>query len=111
MKIVDYVGMAFLILGCYFVLTTVLGLVRFKDIYMKFHIGSKCLTAGVVSLLTGAVLYGGSSAFSGKILLFTVFLVLSNPLSSHALGRAAYRSKNRPANLVRDDYKSRRGNA
>ena len=105
------IGGALMLLGCYFVLTTALGMIRFRDTFYKFHLASKCLTAGAISMLSGALLYGGRSVFSGKILLFLVFLTLSSPIASHALGRAAYKSKIRPGNLIRDDYKSRRGNA
>jgi multicomponent Na+:H+ antiporter subunit G len=95
-------------IGLFFSLVTGIGMLRFSDLFYKLHLGSKCLTAGAVSVLAGAALLYMPWSVAGKLFLLVFFLTLSNPIASHALGRSAYRRGHRPKSMVRDDYQDRR---
>jgi multicomponent Na+:H+ antiporter subunit G len=104
MNIRELLGIALFVTGIFFMLVTALGMIRFEDVFMKFHFGSKCLTAGAISILSGAILYKGMADGTGKIVIMLVFLAITNPLASHALAKAAYSKGVLPKNLKRDDY-------
>lgn len=76
------VGTAFAAIG-------ILGLVRLPDVYARMHAVGKVATFGVVLLTIAAVLtlpFGWS-----KALVLIALLILGGPVTSHAIGSAAYR--------------------
>jgi multicomponent Na+:H+ antiporter subunit G len=79
----------FIFLGLVFIFFGTLGIIRFPDIYTRLQTSSKCDAAGVVALLVGLILKEGLDSFSLRILIILVFLLLTNPVSSHAIARSA----------------------
>ncbi len=78
-----FLGSAFLFLGA-------LGIFRMPDIYNRMQAGTKATTLGNILTLTGLGLL--APAWLPKIMLIVLFVLITNPLSSHALARAAHRS-------------------
>ncbi len=68
-----------------------LGLLRFKDFYMRLHGPTKATTLGVGSLLIASALFFSSRnvGISLHEILITVFLVITAPVSAHLLAKAA----------------------
>ena len=92
------IGLAFDFFGC-------LGLIRFPDVYTRLQASAKCITLGTCGIILGLVCYKGFGATSIKAFLCLIFIVLTAPVSAHALARAAYRSGVKPwAGTVVDDY-------
>ncbi|GAB6100296.1 hypothetical protein JCM16358_21750 [Halanaerocella petrolearia] len=87
-------------------------MIRFEDFYIKLHIGSKCLTGGGVSILLGIILLKGWSLYSLKLGLIIIFLITTNPITTHAIARAGYYdqgNENETSDqLVRDDLKEKK---
>ncbi len=81
--VVALVGSAFLFLGA-------LGIVRMPDLYNRMQAGTKATTLGCLLTLTGLGLY--QPTWLPKILLLALFVLLTNPISSHALARSAHRA-------------------
>lgn len=81
--IVAVVGTVFLFLGS-------LGIFRLPDVYNRLQAGTKCTTLGAFLTVIGVGLM--NPAWFAKALLIAVFILLTNPISSHALGRAAQKS-------------------
>ncbi|MCM8776048.1 MAG: monovalent cation/H(+) antiporter subunit G [Candidatus Omnitrophica bacterium] len=79
------VGLAFDLLGC-------LGLIRLPDVYNRLQAATKCVTLGTCSILFGTFLVVGVTTPGIKALLCLFFLVLTTPVSAHALARGAHRS-------------------
>jgi multicomponent Na+:H+ antiporter subunit G len=107
-------GYAFVINGTFFFIVTAIAMLRFKDFYTRLHIGSKCLTGGGISILLGIIFFKGLSLYSLKLGLIIIFLVITNPVTTHALARASYYSKKlsipENSNLIRDDlHKKKNG--
>ena len=90
-------GAAFLFLGA-------LGIVRMPDLYNRMQAGTKATTLGNLLTLVGLGLI--QPAWLPKLLLIALFVLVTNPISSHALARAAYRSGVPLAEgAVRDEYR------
>ena len=79
--IITLIGSMFLFLGS-------LGLVRMPDIYNRIQTGTKASTLGTIFTLLGIGLLNPD--WLGKILLLMVFILITNPVSSHVLARAAH---------------------
>lgn len=79
------VGLAFNFLGC-------LGLIRLPDVYNRLQAATKCVTLGTCSILFGLFLFKGFTACGIKAILCILFIVLTAPVSAHALARGAHKS-------------------
>lgn len=92
------VGLIFDFFGC-------LGLIRFPDVYNRLQASAKCITLGTCGILLGLVCFKGLTATGIKAILCLIFIILTAPVSAHALARAAYRSGVKPwAGTVIDEY-------
>lgn len=81
--IVTTVGTLFLFLGS-------LGVFRFPDVYNRLQAGTKCTTLGAFLTIVGVGIM--EPAWLPKCLIIALFILLTNPISSHALGRASRKS-------------------
>ena len=79
------VGLAFDFFGC-------LGLLRLPDVYNRLQASTKCVTLGTCSIMFGVFLMLGPTAAGIKALLCIIFLILTAPVSAHAIARGAHRS-------------------
>lgn len=79
----------FIFLGLVFIFFGTLGIIRFPDIYTRLQTSSKCDAAGAVALLVGLMVREGLDSISLRILIILMFLLLTNPVASHAIARSA----------------------
>jgi multicomponent Na+:H+ antiporter subunit G len=96
----EYLGFGFLALGTLFFLISAIGLLRMPDIYTRMHVGTKSTTIATLLIITGGCFL--EPAWSLKLLLIAVFILLTNPLSSSVIARAAHKDAQK-INL--DQYK------
>ena len=89
---IDTIGIVFISIGLFFDLIGCLGLVRLPDVYNRLQAATKCITLGTCSILLGVIIIDGFSVLGIKALLCMVFLILTSPVSAHALARAAHKS-------------------
>ena len=75
-------------IGALFLFLASLGIFRMPDVYNRMQAGTKATTLGTILMLGGIAI--GRPEWTGKLLLVMLFLVLTNPISSHALARAAH---------------------
>ncbi|MFP4526891.1 MAG: monovalent cation/H(+) antiporter subunit G [Bacteroidales bacterium] len=78
--IVSGIGVLFLLLGC-------LGVFRMPDIYNRVQAGTKCTTLGSFLTIVGVGIM--QPDWFWKTLIIALFVLISNPISSHNLGRAS----------------------
>ena len=70
-----------------------MGIVRFPDVYNRIHANTVVVVGGVILTLIGAGILGGLNIFTIKAIVIAVFIFLTNPVSAHAIARAAHRSR------------------
>ncbi|MFO7851985.1 MAG: monovalent cation/H(+) antiporter subunit G [Bacteroidota bacterium] len=78
--IVTGIGVAFLFVGS-------LGVFRMPDVYNRVQAGTKCTTLGSFLTIIGVGIM--QPEWFWKALIIALFILISNPVSSHALGRAS----------------------
>jgi multicomponent Na+:H+ antiporter subunit G len=84
---------ALAVIGVAFSLSGAVGILRMPDVYSRIQCSSKTVTLGALPLLIAlAVGEGPISDYGGRALLVAVLLLVLNPVSSHALARAAYKT-------------------
>ena len=81
-EVITGIGIVFLFLGS-------LGIWRRPDVYNRLQAGTKCTTFGSFFTVIGVGIMEPQWLF--KCLIIAVFILLTNPISNHALGRASKR--------------------
>jgi multicomponent Na+:H+ antiporter subunit G len=90
--ILDVVAVLLLAVGMFFHVVAAIGVLRMPDFYTRLHAISKAETMGVVLTLLAVAVWAGPSLTAVKVLFVAIFLFLANPTSTHAIGRAAFRT-------------------
>jgi multicomponent Na+:H+ antiporter subunit G len=85
----ELLGSLLILLGAIFLFSAGVGLLRMPDTYTRIQAGTKATTLGNLLVLTGLAVYHPGWTF--KLILAIYFVLMTNPVSSHALSRAAYR--------------------
>ena len=85
----ELIGSLFILLGAVFLFSAGLGLLRMPDAFTRIQAGTKATTLGNMLVLIGLAFYHPGWSF--KLVLVAYFVLMTNPISSHALSRAAYR--------------------
>lgn len=84
-------GWLLCVLGIVVILVAALGLIRLPDALSRQHAATKAGTVAVILFATGVALVVQDSAWTWRLLAIVVLLLLTLPLASHALSRAAAR--------------------
>ena len=87
----------FLLIGGFFTLLGALGLLRMPDVYNRIQAGTKAVTLGALSFLTGIALLQPS--WWTNLLCIAGFILFTNPVGSSTIARAAYMAGVRPWQL------------
>ena len=81
--VITGIGTIFLFLGS-------LGVFRFPDVYNRLQAGTKCTTLGAFLTIIGVGIM--QPEWLPKTLVIALFILITNPISNHALGRASRKS-------------------
>ena len=82
------IGNLLLISGALFLFSAGLGVLRMPDTYNRIQTGTKATTLGTILVLVGLAFL--HPAWTLKLFILVFFVMLTNPVSSHALARAAH---------------------
>lgn len=85
---IELAGSILILLGAVFLFSAGLGMVRMPDTYTRIQAGTKASTLGNMLVLAGLAVH--HPGWSPKLLLIAYFVLMTNPVSSHALARAAH---------------------
>ncbi|MBD3285446.1 Na+/H+ antiporter subunit G [candidate division WOR-3 bacterium] len=85
------VGYIVITVGVLFDLLGAVGLVRLPDIYNRLQSSTKSVTLGTFGIMIGILIVEGFSPIGIKALICGVFLLLTAPVSAHALSRGSLR--------------------
>jgi multicomponent Na+:H+ antiporter subunit G len=84
----ELIGSIVILVGAFFLFSAGLGLLRMPDVFTRIQAGTKASTLGNILVLAGLGCY--HPGWSLKLLIVAYFVLMTNPLSSHALSRAAH---------------------
>ncbi|GAA2876917.1 multicomponent Na+:H+ antiporter subunit G [Aminobacter niigataensis] len=96
----ELTGSILVLTGAFFLFSAGLGLLRMPDTFTRIQAGTKASTLGNILVLAGLGFYHPDWAL--KLLVVAYFVLMTNPLSSHALSRAAHaiRTPMAPSTMV-----------
>ena len=78
----------FLLTGSLFAFLAALGLLRMPDVYNRIQVGTKAATLGAIAFFIGiGILH---PQWWPKLLVISIFVLLTNPVSSSSIARALY---------------------
>jgi len=93
---IDLIGYIFIGIGITFDFIGCLGLVRLPDLYNRLHASIKCVTFGTCGIMLGVFVIHGFTDVGIKAIFCALFLLLTAPVSAHAISRAAHLSGVKP---------------
>jgi len=93
-------GFLFLFFGVVSFCISAFGLVRMPDIYTRMHIGTKATTIATILITIGAIML--EPTWAPKLLLLTVFILLTNPISASVIAKASH-SQNVDLQTIKHD--------
>jgi multicomponent Na+:H+ antiporter subunit G len=77
------------IAGALFVFVAGLGLLRMPDLFTRMHGASKAATLGNLLIVLAAALWFGDGWTLTRALMIAAFLLVTAPIATHVLARAA----------------------
>ena len=100
--ILTYLGYFFVTIGAIFLFLGSLGILRMPDIYTRLQAGTKASTMGSIGMLLGIGFL--QPEWMVKMIIIILFILLTNPISSHAIARGSYKSGVKPYTKAVDEY-------
>ena len=113
MQILEIIVYILLTIGIFVNSMSILGLIRFPDVYTRLHAATKTTTFGCIFLIGGIILmniihYEDTSLviiLHSFVALFVI--IFTNPISAHAIARAAMLSGIKPYGAKVDQFSER----
>lgn len=105
----DIIGSLITLIGSIFIFLGSLGIVRMPDSFNRMQAGTKASTLGTILTLVGLGII--NPMWLGKVLILIMFVIITNPVSSHTLARAAHHvgiklSDKTVSDILADDEKN-----
>lgn len=91
----NLLGWGFVSIGTFFIASSILGLFRMKDVYMKIHSASVSDSFGIPLCLLGLAMMQNNILSAAKIIAIIILFLLLSPTNTHALAAAIWKSKKR----------------
>ncbi len=88
MEALKLTGAIITLIGSIFLLLGAIGLVRMPDVFNRIQAGTKASTLGTILSLIGLGFIFPS--WFGKLTILVVFVMITNPVSSHVIARAGH---------------------
>lgn len=86
----EIVSSLLLVTGALFILVAAVGILRFKDIYMRTSASAKASTLGVGLSLAGMAVHFAVLEITVRSVAIILFVVITAPIAAHLISRAAY---------------------
>ena len=88
--VLDVVGAALLVIGLTLMTISLYGVLRMPDTYSQLHAQGLATGPGVITVLASSVATENAAIITFAVL-GIAFVVLTSPVSGHAIARAAHR--------------------
>lgn len=87
----EMAGAIFMLLGSIVFFLSALGIIRMPDVYNRIQTGTKATTLGIILVMIGLALL--HPQWTPKLVILILFIILTNPISSHVVARGAHFSR------------------
>lgn len=88
----DIIGNVIISIGLVFLAFGLLGIFRFRNFYSRILVAAKIDTVAFITIMVGVIFKQGLTAFSLRILLILLIMLIINPLVTHIITRSAFLS-------------------
>jgi Multisubunit Na+/H+ antiporter, MnhG subunit len=86
----EIIGKILVVIGFLFICIGILGIYRSKNFYVRILSATEIDTMGLITMLVGMAFISGLNAFTFKILLILVILIIINPSVASKIAASAY---------------------
>jgi multicomponent Na+:H+ antiporter subunit G len=86
----EILGLGLMLIGAIFIFIAAIGLLRLPDLFMRMHANTKSATMGVGLIMIGTAIHFGEITVTTRSMAVVIFLLITAPIGSHLLARAAY---------------------
>lgn len=90
----DWIGGGLMLVGAVFMLLGAIGLIRMPDVYNRIQAATKTVTLGTLALVLGV--FARHPEWGPKLAVILLFVLITSPVGSSTIARAALRSGVRP---------------
>lgn len=101
------IGTILMFIGAAFAMIGSLGLIRFRDVYIRSHAQTVVNVGGFSVIMIGVMVESFFSAVFVKALFLIIFIFITSPVGTHAITKAAYLSGVNPI-ARKDEWKHNR---
>ena len=91
--VADIAGGTCLLVGALLALIAAIGVLRFPDVLSRMHAATKPQVLGLLLVLLGVGLRLRDPSSIGILLLVALSQLVTSPIATHMVGRAAFRAK------------------
>ena len=88
----ELIAAIFMLGGLIFFIGSAIGMLRLPDFYSRIHASGNSETLGCMLSFIGLMIYEGPTLTAVKMALAFLIVFMANPIGSHILGKAAYKS-------------------
>ena len=88
-QVLEIIGYVLISAGVLFLLLGAIGILRMPDVYNRMQAGTKATTLGAFGVILGVGMVNPEWFFKTGVI--ATFILVSNPISSHALARGSYK--------------------
>lgn len=89
----DATALVFLGLGVVFGIMGNVGVLVFPDVYTRLQASSTASTTSVFSVFVATMVVSGLTPMTGKILVITLFFLVTSPIAAHIIARYAWQDE------------------
>ena len=102
---IEILGYVIIFVGMLFLITSLIGLIRFPDFYSKIHGASIADSFAIPLILIGLGMITQDFWIFTKFFLLAILLLIIQPVSCHAIARAAWIFGLKPVEIKdKDEY-------
>lgn len=88
----EVIAALFMLCGLVFFIGSAIGMLRLPDFYTRIHASGNSETLGCSLSFIGLMIYEGATLTTVKMAFAFLIVFLANPIGSHILSKAAYKS-------------------
>ena len=88
----ELIAALFLLSGLVFFVGSAIGMLRLPDFYSRIHASGNSETLGCTLSFIGLMIYEGPTLTAAKMAFVFLLVFMANPIGSHILSKAAYKS-------------------